>query len=79
MYTFSVARPEISMVLFRVFDGAFDREDLIAFSAIPVVHLMEGFRCVTLYDKHGTRQGDIVNSTLSVRVQITDAGFSPSM
>ena len=69
VFSFSVARPECAMLLFRVYDSSSDREDVIAFSAIPVVHLMEGFRCVTLYDKHGSRQGDIMQASLSVRAQ----------
>lgn len=65
---FGVERPECAHVMFRVFNGASDREDFIAFSSIPVVNLVEGFRTVTLYDKHGSRQGDVLHASLSVRI-----------
>ena len=69
MSSFRVEQPECAHILFRVFNGASDREDFIAFSSIPVVNLMEGFRTVTLYDKHGSRQGDVLHASLSVRVK----------
>ena len=61
----------------RVFAGTSGSENFIAFSAIPVCNILEGFRCVTLYDKHGGRRGDIMHAALSVRVQIVD-GPEPS-
>lgn len=75
-FSFNVMRPECAMLLLRVYSGHSDREDMLAFSAIPVVHVMEGFRSVTLYDKHCGRQGDFMLTSLYLRAQKSDI-YSP--
>ena len=62
---------ECSQLLLRVFDADDDRDDLVAFSSIPITNLMEGFRTVLLYDKSGSRNGDMVFATLFVRINMT--------
>lgn len=70
VFTFKISKPECAEILFRVYDADLDRDDFVAFSAIPVVNLLEGFRNVKLYDKSGSRQGDMLHASLSIRVKV---------
>lgn len=70
VFTFTVTNPECAQLLFRVYDADLDRDDFVAFSSIPVLNLLEGFRNVSLYDKSGSRQGDMLHASLSVRIKI---------
>ncbi|CAM9658965.1 unnamed protein product [Ectocarpus fasciculatus] len=70
VFTFTVSNPECAQLLFRVYDADLDRDDFVGFSSIPVLNLLEGFRNVTLYDKSGSRQGDMGFASLSVRVKV---------
>jgi hypothetical protein len=70
VFTFTVSNPECAQLLFRVYDADLDRDDFVAFSAIPVSNLLEGFRNVSLYDSGGSRQGDMMFASLSIRVKV---------
>lgn len=68
VFTFTVINPESSHLLFRVVQQGLSRDDFVAFSSIPVLNLLSGFRNVLLYDKNGTRDGDVAYATLSIRI-----------
>ena len=70
VFTFTVTNPESAELLFRVYDADLDRDDFVAFSSIPVTNLSEGFRNVSLYDKSGSQQGDMLFASLSIRVKV---------
>lgn len=70
VFTFTVTNPECAQLLFRVYDADLDRDDFVAFSSIPVLNLLEGFRNVSLFDKSGSRQGDMLYASLSIRVKL---------
>lgn len=67
LFTFVVTNPECAHLLFRVVSPGISHHDFIAFSSIPIRHLLHGFRNVCLYDKNGTRDGPVAHASLSIR------------
>lgn len=71
VFTFEVSNPDISMLLFAVFDEDVGSQEFIAFGSLPVTCIRPGIRLVNLLDGYGNKEQDFIFCSLTVRIAVS--------
>ena len=71
VFTFEVANPDISMLIFTVFDEDVGSQEFIAFGSLPVTCIRPGIRLVNLLDAYGNKGQDFIFCSLTVRIAVS--------
>ena len=64
-FTFILSTPSLAILYFNVMDkDELNGDDFIAYAALPILTIKQGYRRVPLYSKQGCRNGDFKYASL---------------
>lgn len=71
VFTFEVANPDISMLIFTVYDEDVGHHEFIAMGSLPITCIRPGIRNLSLLDAYGNKAQDFMFCSLTVRIAVS--------